>query len=529
MALLGIRWLVRGKNDLPATVERLSWPGTASLVLLGICAAFNLLGTLAPPSFIDALIYHLFAPQQFLTSGRLTELPAVWQLYQPVSVEMLFTAAYSLAGERSAALVTAGLGLLAAAGTALLGRQIAGATVGWLAAGIFYCTAMTAWESTSCFIDLGVAALGSLGIYALLRWEQTRQRDWFIITGLLLGFSAACKLNAACFPIIGVLLMGFFSHRAGDRAKTVVARMALLSALCAAPLIPWYARAWLLTGNPIYPFGAAIFGDNTEWRAIRWIFQGYGVGYGVTNRLLAFWNIFARGAAFENGHHFSPLPMLMTPLIFWRAHGERQRAALLACVVIFFALWAMGGHVARYLIPVQPMFCVLAADAICWLGSLPGPRRAMAIAFGSLFLLFGTVNTALYDRQFLPVVFGREPTSSYLSRMTWFYDTYREVCAQLPPGGRVLTSVAPTYYLECAHQRASNAVLSSPERLGQLLDAGHFTHILILANEPLEDQIAQLFPRVRKLWHRRVEVIVSRSFGRVDTLPVALFEVAPPS
>jgi hypothetical protein len=526
-AVMGLRWLWLGVYAHP-TEGSLGWPGKVALALLGICAAFNIVGTLAPPSFIDALIYHLFAPQQFLKHGALIEIPAVWQLYQPVSIEMLFTAAHALGAARSAALITAGLGLLAAAATALLGRRLGGRAVGWIAAAMFYCTPMTAWESTSCFVDLAVAALGTLGIYALLQWQKSRERGWFVTAGLLLGFTAACKLNAASFVIAGVLLEGYAALRRREPAKLVVGRMALLGALALLPVIPWYLRSWILTGNPIYPFGASVFGDNPEWRSIRWIFQGYGVGYGLADRLLAPWNLFSRGAAFENGHHFNPLPVLMAPIILWRARTDWLRTAVLVCALILFGFWVMGGHVARYLLPIQPLACVLAAEALCWLGSFRGSRRIMAVGFGGAFLLFGTLNTGLYDKQFFPVVFGRETETSYLARTTWYYETYREVCALLPPGGRVLTNVAPTYYLDCPHERALDAELSSPERLKALLANGRFTHILILANEPMESKVARLAPEVRPLWHRRVEVVVSRSFGRSDTLPVGLFEVVRP-
>jgi hypothetical protein len=152
----------------------------------------------------------------------------------------------------------------------------------------------------------------------------------------------------------------------------------------------------------------------------------------------------------------------------------------------------------------------------------------MAIVFGGTFLLFGTLNSVLYDKQFLPVVFGREPETSYLDRMSWYYSTFRAVCGSLPPDGKVLTNVAPTYYLNCPYERALAPEFSSPERLERLLTTGRFTHILILANDAAKSEVERLGSKVKLLWYRRVEVVVSRTFGRTDTLPVAFFEVVRP-
>jgi hypothetical protein len=276
-------------------------------------------------------------------------------------------------------------------------------------------------------------------------------------------------------------------------------------------------RTTWLTGNPLYPFATSIFGDNPERAAIEWVFQQYGVGYSLGDRLLAPWHLFTQGGSFENGNYLSPLPTLLAPVILLRAWKSRgDRLWLLLAAFLLFTTWALGGHVARYVIPIQPILCVLAADALFWLGQASSRRRLMAITLGATFLLFGTVTTLIYDKQFLPVTLGRESEDQYLQRTTWYYHVFQEVCAALAPGGRVLTNAQkPTFYLDCPQGRVSNSDFDDPARLRRLVIEGRFTDVLIMGNKELETKLeVALGSDLKQTWTRNVEVMVSRTFGR---------------
>lgn len=525
-AAIGAWSVVRILRDGERPLVPLRGAEWALLLLLGLCAAANVLGALAPPTFADALTYHLYVPAQFLERGAIVELSAVWQHYSPMAVEMAYMTAQSLAGPKAAALLGAGWGLLAAAGTALLGRRLAGRLGGLIAAVAFYANPMVAWESTSCFVDLAVAALGTLGLYATLRWNDQHERGWFMAAALLTGFAASCKLNAGIFVVVGALLVVSQSASTGIGAGRIVARVIGFGALAAAPLLPWLVRSLLLTGNPVYPFATGIFGNNPDRAAIDWVFNQYGVGYSLLDRLLTPWNLLTQGSAFENGHHLSPLPLLMAPIIFLRARKDRERRLFLGAAVVMFGFWAAGGHVARYLLPLQPLACVLAADAVCRLASESRRRRVIMVVLGAILFTFGTVNTLLYNKQFVPVVIGREPEPQYLERVSWHYNLFREVCASLPTAGRVLTnSQQPTYYLNCPNGRARDGDFEDPARLRRIVAEGKFTHVLLIGHDSLQAAMARLVPAIQPVWQRTVDVLVSRTFGRTSKQTVAFYEV----
>jgi hypothetical protein len=229
-AAFGVSRLVATAREASAPAAEPRWLRVCLLLALAVCAAANLLGTLAPPSFIDALVYHLFIARTYVRAGGIIQLPSIWQSYQPLGVEMLFSLGFALHGAVLAALAHTGLGLLVACTTALLGRRVAGPLGGTWAAAIFYCTAMVAWESTSCFVELGITAFSTLGFYALLRWSDDENPRWLIVAAFFMGAAGICKLTAIQFSIVAAGLVAWVSWRRGQGFGANVARIVSCSA-----------------------------------------------------------------------------------------------------------------------------------------------------------------------------------------------------------------------------------------------------------------------------------------------------------
>jgi 4-amino-4-deoxy-L-arabinose transferase-like glycosyltransferase len=502
------------------------WLRVALLTALGVCVGANVVATLAPPSFVDALFYHLFIARAYARTGGIVELPVIWESYQPLGVEMLFTLGFTLQGEVLAALTHTALGVLAAAGTCLLGRRIAGPIAGLLSAAMFYCTAMIAWESTSCFVELGITAFSTLGFYSLLRWTDDESPRWLVVAALLLASAGVCKLTALQFPLIAAGLVGWISwHRRRGLGPTS-GRVGIFVGIALAFGLPWYLHAYLWTGNPVYPFATRLFGDNPDYKDVWFILSNYGPGHDLKNLLLAPWLLFSSGALFECGQYLSPIPFIFSPLILFRLKGSRDRQVLSAAVGASLALWLASAHIARYLIPLQPLLAVLAADAICWVAPGSRYRQRLLVLSGALFIGFGTVSTLLVMRTMVPVVLGRESVEAYLSRTAAFYTTYKMVMADVPANGLILTNQGPTFYLDRPHVRVRDAeFFAGPERLAKLIAGGSFTHILVHGQVGIEPAVVALGPRVKLLWHRDLDMPLSRSFGDTVKLPSALYEI----
>jgi hypothetical protein len=502
------------------------WVRLFFLSALAICFAANIVGTLAPPSFIDALVYHLFIPRTYVQMGGIVELPSIWQSYQPLGVEMLFTLGFSLQGAVLAALTHTGLGILAACATAVLGRRIAGPLGGLLAAAIFYCTAMVAWESTSCFVELGITAFSTLGFYSVLRWSDDEDPRWLVTAASFMGLAGLCKLTAVQFSVIAAGLVAWTSWRHQRRLGVIVGRIAVSLGIPLFLGLPWYLHSYFWTGNPVYPFATKIFGENPDYNNVWFILSHYGPGHGLKDLLLAPWRLFSSGALFECAQYFSPVPFVVAPLILSRLKGARDRQFLAATVGAGFLLWFSSAHVARYLIPLQPCLAVLAADAVCGAAAGCRYRSRMVVLTAALFVGFGTVSTLLSLRTLAPVVFGRETVDAYLSRTAVSYNTYRMVMADVPENSLILTNQGPTFYLDRPHVRVHDAeFLGGAERVAKLLEKGQYTHILVHGHPGMETSVMGLGPRVKLLWHRDIDQPVSRTFGGMVKMPATLFEI----
>src|SRR6185312_16046985 len=129
---------------------------------LALMLAMTLVATLAPPSAMDATLYHLRVPNEFLRSGTWSKLEQV-QSFQPLYIEMLFAEALTLGGAPLAALVHWLLGIGAMASAACWARRL-GARRVWGAL-VFGATGLYVWEATSMFIDLGLALFASLSLF----------------------------------------------------------------------------------------------------------------------------------------------------------------------------------------------------------------------------------------------------------------------------------------------------------------------------------------------------------------------------
>ena len=491
-----------------------------------VCTVANVVGALAPPSFIDALYYHLLGPKLHAAAGAVVEIPWLWQTYQPVAVEMLYTLGIALDGPGLACLLHTALGLSAAGGAALLAQHVAGPRGGWIAAVLAYGTAMIAWESTSGFVELGVAAFGTLCVYSLLRWRVGGERGWLVLAALMGGFAASCKLPGVLIPLLGGVALVYLGLSANHGFRRTALSLIGFGALSLVVVSPWYLRAYAWTGNPVYPFMPSVFGPNAEYGDL-WVNLGqYGTGRSLLDLMLAPWRLVTSGDLFERSQFLSPVPLFLAPVIAWRALRQPEIRLLVIFAGLYFLAWFSSAHVARYLVPLAPILAALCADALLALWDTRSRlfRWGAALAFFPA-LMMGIASTLAYNAPLAKVVVGLESETAYLTRTAWHYELYRRLTAELPPDVRILTSLGGTYYLDRPHVGVkSRAFRQGPVRLAARIQDGGYTHVLVQAGDE-EAAVRECGAQVALVWHHDGVLIQSRSFGGGIPHRVALFRV----
>jgi hypothetical protein len=453
-----------------AARRRLDRAETLGVVVLMVILIGTLFATLAPPSSMDATVYHLRVPREFARIGAWNRLDVV-QSFQPMYVEMLFGQGLVVGGGVVAALVHWVLGLGALAAAAAWGRRLGGDAV-W-AAVIFGATGLYVWESTSAFIDLGLALFSALAFW----WSTETEGDWLpaILGGTLAGLAAGSKFTGL---IVG-LLAGLASvavvwpdWRRGLRRLFVIGGLTILIAL------PWYVRNLLLTGNPIYPLANRLFGK--PWVAFSTVTYGY--GNDLLHLLSSPFDLLARGQAFDQGWSMGPALLALVPIGVF-ARKSRLTWILLVSLGLWWLVWYFSSPQTRLLIPMLPMTAGLASvgvRAIRVQGS--GGVRLLAAVALVITAAGGLATAGLAVRMSAKVIVGLESETEYLERNSWNYQAYEAVNRSLPEDAKV-ASVGEGHNLFYADRTIR--YLGQPERSVADLRGEGFTHELWIGSCPL--------------------------------------------
>jgi 4-amino-4-deoxy-L-arabinose transferase-like glycosyltransferase len=259
------------------------WPRAARWAVLAVAAlatAVGLLVALAPPAGYDELTYHLAAPKVFVRTGTVSILPYDHHTAFSFTMEMLYTLALLVGNAATAKLlhVACWLGsLLALFG---LGRDYLGQRSGWMAVAIYAATPLAMTHVGLAYTEFGLTLFELLAVTAFLEYlnlrataisngaAKARQPQWLPLVGAMVGLCYGVKATAGllgAYLVAAILVLG---RRDGLTPRARRADALLVTAVAAAVALPWPARAWWVTGNPLFPFADGVF-HSRLWSADR--------------------------------------------------------------------------------------------------------------------------------------------------------------------------------------------------------------------------------------------------------------------
>lgn len=481
---------------------------SACLTLIGFCGLLNFLGALAPISSADALSYHFAMAKAYVRAGRIIETPWSLESYGPSNIQMLYLLGMLLYEDILGVLFHWLLGLLLVGAIVALARRYLRGPEAIMAAAIFYVSGLIAWESTSGYVDLGLAFFTLLAFLSLIAWKEGGGEGWLILAGIFSGFAAGTKLTGIIIPLL-VGLEVLLAQR--GKAGGTLLRFGMPAALV---LGPWVLRSALYTGNPFYPFLTPTFGgpDTTQWISQTMTLPGYGKS--LKDLILLPFNLTFRGTAFDRGELLGPLYLAFCPFA-WRSPIVK---ALWRPILLFFLVWFYTSQQVRLLLPVVPLLALWAAQGYTHLGArgrITQVTTRVTLAAG---LLFGIGVTAVYNVQFLPVVLGREPRADFLARKVLYYPEIRWMNEHLPPASRVCLQTRMPYYLDRPFGLWTGGPLDRL-RIEQLRGEG-YTHFFVTNAGDLQ-QLRRL--GLRELYANRSRLPISRTLGTFQWTETAIF------
>jgi hypothetical protein len=449
--------------------------GCAALGLIVTGQGFALLAALAPPTAKDTLLYHFALPKAYVVAGRALEVPYNIADYYPLGVEMHAVWAMLLGAPFGSRVSEAAAGATLFLFAPLLVMVVygwargEGADRAWaVAAALMIAWIPTAYDvAASAYVDLALAAYTALAVRAFGRWWaslESRHLLWIIIG---IGGALSIKLSAA-FLILPLALLGLLrvlgtgADASGPRpapaaAASLVGALALGVALAA----PWYARNWIRTGSPVFPFYLGIWpAEAAGWdlersRLYETLFSLYGDTRSVLDYLWAPLRLAVAAQPDQPAYYDGVLGIafvLALPLLVWALWKRRLDTSLglaITLSVCLFVFWLFSSQQLRYLLPALPGLAVATAVAgTGWGGAGGRASRWLLLAAAALGLPVVLAWFVALDP--VRVVLGGEARDDYLRRRLDYYRYYEVVNRELPPTAKVwlIDMRRDTYHLD---------------------------------------------------------------------------------
>lgn len=347
----------------------------AALAVLGILHATV---GLMPDMGWDSLAMHLFIP------GHMAR-RAEWGFHagtyawavMPMLADWLFSVGYILAGEQAARLVNVlflfVLGHLIYELSIFSGASRSTACVGIL---LLLSTPLTFTESSNVMADCVWACYFVAATTSLIRFAEAPMGTGaqLVLTGLFSGAALAAKAwSFVTLPALALTVLAFYPTILSRLCTAVTARG--LFYFLAIGSVP-YATAWLLTGNPVFPFFNGIFKsplfDASNFTDSRWI---SGIGWSTIYDVNFHSALFIEGM---NGVAGFQWLLALVPSAFVLATTANRRGAAVLCVgtASTAAVFSISSYL-RYVFPSQSLLLAAIGAA---LPAFPGSLQRLACA-----------------------------------------------------------------------------------------------------------------------------------------------------
>ena len=439
----------------------------AFVVCVSAAVACGLIAVLAPETEYDALWYHLYLPVRWLAAGRPVDLIEDYISLYPLAWEMLYGGAMALGGPVAAKALHFVCLPLVAVTTSLLTTQLFPRASPWVAAALVVTAPTILWESTTAYVDLALAWYLALAVYALVRYDTSQDCRWIVVGAVVMGMALGIKHLGLVALAITSIILAFRETRIAtsrDAARTVIVFAAIALAIAS----PWYVRAYVASGNPVFPEMYSVFGatPETRWspdaeRSLRRFKDHFGRSRTAAHLATLPWHVTIHGASY--GGTFGPLFLILVPAAAsWR---RRTRApagwVLLAGAAAYIAVWAspISSFQLRFLVPVVPLLAVAGAQGAARIGEVADATlRHGGAAVGAVIVVLLVMNlppaiewherdrvgwsgwlTHVVRGLPVAVVVGVEKEDAYLARVVPSYRAWRFIDTMLPRSSRVLS------------------------------------------------------------------------------------------
>lgn len=441
LGILAFTAAVRLSSDLEilkAVLRPLSGPWTIWGVLVwaggAVCIFTIFTGVLAPEIANDSLCYHLHIPKIYLQNHRIFSIPYDVTSEFPLLMEMLYTLGLGTGGMVLAKFFHFAMGLMlaAAAGISVYRLTENKKAASWTAV-LLLTTPVIVNQITTTYVDAALACYSFLALNALFLYsdQPRRYNNLLVLCGVFIGFALSVKYLAL---ITAAYIVLFMISRFKHQPSIWIQNLFLFGIFSIAAGAYWYVHSYMVTGNPVYPYFAKVFGSGDA--SIH--YNDIGVSKNILNFLTVFWTATMRPQIFEGyGVQIGPAYLAFVPAGIFLAWKKARRYTMY--FLFFLAAWFLLGQSLRFLVPLLPVLAVLCGLGLAaiigrgWLGRL----------YQLLFVVVIVFHTALavyHHRREFKTAAGLESASDYLIKMERSYAPAVWVNEHLPKDAKILNA-----------------------------------------------------------------------------------------
>lgn len=374
------------------------------VLLIFIALSVIFIGILIPETAFDALWYHLTLPKLYLSFGAIRYIPGGLFYYStmPKLGELFYTSALAFGSDTLAHTVHFSFAILTLIVLYILSKKYTSSYFALLSVAILLSNIVFMWEATTAYIDLIRTFFEVMSLWGMLKFLETKKKNWLVEAAILLGLAIESKFVAvASIPIPLIVILFYTKDIVSQKIKNV-ALFVLLSFL---PSLPWLVFSYIHTGNPIYP-----------------LFSGYPLHVGKD--VLAFPQVITDTVTvfIHAADPVSPLYLIFIPLIFlvWKhlKTEERMFVVLSGVAMIIWTLTPKTGG-GRFLLPYLPLLSLTLAVVLY---RMPRTKSLIKISTYVIFVVFliTIAYRGLAEGRAISVIAGEQSRQDYLAKHLHF-------------------------------------------------------------------------------------------------------------
>lgn len=383
-------------------------------IIFFVFFAIALIGALTPPTFYDSLVYHLSVPLQYIKNHQIIKINTNLFSNFPQNIEMLYTLALILCNDILANLIHFIFFPLTSLLIYGFLREKYNNKISVFASLIFSTTPAVVMLASGTYIDLGLAFYLFLSFVSLIKWTETSQNKWLILSGLMCGFSLGIKYTAIISAVIFILIIFYISF---SKKQNIFSNTALFGIPAFLVFLPWFLKNYTFTGNPVFPF--YIFGVAPEHIQKYLLHVSQHGTSGILDFINLPWNITMEGVKFGGGFDIiGPFYLVFLSVLFLIPKMDKLAKLCFAYLMLYFFFWSLSAKVLRFLIPIFPVAAVV--FSVCIFEFTEGSRNLIKNIVKIILSVIIISNFAvlIFIQNFvtpLPQLFGNITKNDYLS------------------------------------------------------------------------------------------------------------------